>query len=435
MPFSKTLRFSLPVRLLAVGLLSCTPEALAGGVSLSRDEAIAFSLKNNREIQLTTFEAQKARSRMHWSGRWENPELAMSLSNDHHGEREGEGSFDVALSQQFPLTARLSKERQLRRYQVVLADAEIAEKKRQIAGEVDRAFVAVLLTKEQALRQRKQVSLKAEKVRFLKKNLPTGQVSLLDVNQAVLEEQILRQEIAGKDAVVVQKMLALKNLLGMEPTQSLSLRGQLQLPAVAPRARTAESHILGQRPDYLLAIARVDEAEAAVILEKSKNWQDATVSVFVQRERVNDEPIGLVRNKIAGVGFSLPLPFRKKNESGRELAQIDREAAGKGVEAVRLRIRTEYEAAFQQRLSAWHVAKRGSGDLIDLANKNLGDIRNAYSQGQASYVQVKDAEEQLLKLQNDQFDSIAAYHTAEAEIRSITGAYPGMKVSTLAKPK
>src|SRR5690606_8102948 len=106
-----------------------------------------------------------------------NPELEFSVNDDGVGLNEGEGNYEVALSQRFPLTSKLKREKDLRRYQVLLAEAEIAERRRELAHEVDEAIVELLATRESIRLQEKLVGLNREIVDFLRAQAKEGLIS------------------------------------------------------------------------------------------------------------------------------------------------------------------------------------------------------------------------------------------------------------------
>ena len=102
--------------------------------AVTRDEAIRMAFANHPDLKVAAIQIDRAASRLRWSGRLENPELELSVSDDGVGLDEGEGNYSVAFAQRFPLTARLRNEKGLRRHQVILAEAEIAERRRELAG-------------------------------------------------------------------------------------------------------------------------------------------------------------------------------------------------------------------------------------------------------------------------------------------------------------
>ena len=397
--------------------------------SLSRDKVIALALGNNRELKIAALEINRATSRVQWSGRLENPELELSARDDGVGLDEGEGNYEIAFSQRFPLTAKLKKETGLRKYQVILAEAETAERRRQIAGEVDRALVELLSTREKIRLGREGAALNKEIVNFLEGKVKVGEISKLDLIQATLGGRTLDQEVKSLLTRERQQGLALNQLIGLEATTELRFDGSLALPGSRPPSEADLGTILARRPDHVLALAKTDEARAAILLEEAKRWEDIAVKVFVEGDKATDNPTGLEKNTFAGVGISIPIPFRQRNQDGIARAKIDEESATQGVEAARFNIRAECEEAYQARLDAWDLAREAGGELLTLAGENLAEFRKAYERGEATLTQVQKAQEQVLELRSAATAFTSDYHLAEARVRFVTGAYPGLNFS------
>ena len=83
----------------------------------------------------------------------------------------------------------------------------------------------------------------------------------------------------------------------------------------------------------------------------------------MERERSSYSSAGLDRNTLAGLGFSIPIPFRQRNADDMEQARFDRIEAEATSEALRFRVRNEYAEAFRARLDAWRLAKEASGEI------------------------------------------------------------------------
>ena len=103
-----------------------TPSVLAqaSGDGLSRDKAIGSALRNNLELKVAALEIDRAKSRLRWSGRLDNPEIELSTSTDAIGLNEDEGELELAFSQRFPVTSRLRDEKVVRQRDVELAEIE-----------------------------------------------------------------------------------------------------------------------------------------------------------------------------------------------------------------------------------------------------------------------------------------------------------------------
>ena len=119
-----------------------------------------------------------------------------------------------------------------------------------------------------------------------------------------------------------------------------------------------------------------------------------------------------------------------RDREGIAQAKIDVESATQGIEAVQFQIRSECEEAYQRRFDAWELARESGGELLDLAEENLTAFRGAYERGEATLNQVQKAQEQVLELQSAAVTFLSDYHLAEARVRFVTGAYPGLDVSS-----
>lgn len=396
--------------------------------SLAPSEAIAIALKNNPDLKVAELEIARAKSRARWSGRLDNPELEVTAADDAIGLGDDERSLEVAFSQSFPLTSRLRDETSVRRAQVLLAEAEIAERRRQLAYQVDQASTMLMVSRAKLSVSQKLVQLNTEIVDFMRPLVEKGEASPLDVTQVELTNRSLQQNIGSLKNAERQQALHLARLLGIDPKTEVRIKRGLQLPLTQPTPpQLSNAELFRRRPDHLLTLAQHDVAQAEALLADAGRWEDISLKVFVEREQAVDAPEGLEANTFTGIGVSIPLPLRQRNENAIEQARIDIEAAEKSRAAREFNIRSEYEAALHAARDAHALAAQASGEVIALAEKNLAEFRTVYEQGQASLLQVQRAQEQLLELHNASLGFVEDYHLSEAHLRFVTGNYPGIE--------
>ena len=395
---------------------------------LTEHEAIARALGNNPDLAVAEIEIQRAKSRLRWSGRLDNPVLEASADDDIIGLRDNERSLEVAFIQAYPLTSRLREESNVRRVQVLIAEAEIAEKRRQLAYQVDRATAELLATRAKKFVVGKLTRNNAEIVAFLQEVASRGEGSSLDVTQARLTGRSLDQKISQLNHQERQQAFTLARLIGVEPTRKLQIKGGFRMPLTRPTtgSRLSNAELFRRRPDHLLTLVQHDVAQAEALLAHANRWQDINFKVFIERENSVDAPDGLEANTFAGVGISIPLPLRQKNEEAIEQARLDTEAAERSRTAREFHIRSEYRAALQLAIDTHALAAEASGEVIELAEKNLADYREAYKNAQASLLQVQRAQEQVLELHQASLSLVADYQLAEAYLRFVSGAYPDL---------
>lgn len=400
-----------------------------GALTLTEHEAIAMALKNNPDLAVAEFEIQRTKNRLRWSGRLDNPQLEISGADDVIGNRENERNLEVAFSQRYPLTSRLRDEKNVRRTQVLIAEAEIAEQRRQLAYRVDQASAELLATRARQFVVNKLAALNAEIVASIEPFVARGEISSLDVAQTQLTGRSLDQQISQIKNKERQQALALAQLLGVEATRKVHIRDGFRLPLTRPStgSRLSDEQLFRRRPDHLLTLVQHDVAQAEALLAHANRWEDIAFKVFVEREQAVDAPDGLDPNTFAGVGVSIPLPIRQRNEEAIGKARIDTEAAEKSRTAREFHIRSEYQAALQAAIDAHALAVEASGEIIELAEQNLADYRKANEDGLASLLQVQRAQEQLLELHRASLEHVENYQLAEAYLRFVSGSYPNIQ--------
>lgn len=392
-------------------------------VRISRALAVELAFENNPELAVAGVTVARREAEARWAGRLENPELELSYNNDFIGEGEGESVLELAFAQRFPITARLKKEKQLRAEQILLANAEIAEARRELAGQVDGAVIELLITRSLLVQQRELLKINTQIVGFLDEQVAQGLFSKLDAAQAKLTGLKQEQQISALEAQEITQAALVKQLVGLEPDTTLLIDEGLELPGSSPDRRVANEDVFKRRPDLILALTKIDEADAAVALEEAKKWEDISVQIFGEREEHDDEPNGLVNNTLIGLGVSIPLPFRNRNQAGIEQAHLDRIEAKKTVASARFQIRSQYDEAFRHRLAAWQFAKEASGEILSLAAENFKEYEKAYREGQASFVQVQQAQQLLLEIQTNALEAIAEYYRSDARLKHVAGDY------------
>jgi len=426
----KTSNDCIYLKPLALALLSVLCSATSMGekvLLLSTNEAIRMAFLKNRDLRVTEPRVEKAEIRLLLAGKLPNPALEVSAKGDSFGNDADEGNFEVAVSQSIPLSSRLRRERELRKRQVTRVKAEFAIQSWRVAAEVEKTVISLVAAKKRAAGQREIIEVNAEIVSFLRKQVVRGEASPLDLSQAELTGRALEQKAAELQSKEKNESLKLKQLLGVESDEEITFDQKLELPEEEPKRQISLEEILRKRADNTLAMAKIDEAHAALNLEKSNRISDVEVSVFVERERSSYSNKGFGRNTLAGFGISIPIPFRQHNADEMEQARFDRIESERASEALRFRIRNEYAQALRGNRDAWKLAKEASGEILQLAEKNLADSQSAYRQGQTSLLQAQRAQEQLLAQRNSALEAIVNYHLAKARLREVVGDYPSPK--------
>ena len=270
---------------------------------------------------------------------------------------------------------------------------------------------------------------------FLAGRAEVGEASALDVVQASLNGELLKQQLGLARAGVADAAARMRQLIGTAPDAEIEIADGSDFPGSAPPVSLEMEAVLANRPDYSLLLKSEDLGDAQLKLAMAQRWDDVALRVFFQRESSVDEPVGLDRNTFGGVAISIPLPLHNKNEQAIEEAEIGIEKARRERAAKLFSIHGELRRALEARLAAYKLAQSARREALPLAEKNLDEFKVAQQNGQASLLQVQQAQSQLLQLENAALELQKNYDLLDAEVRFLAGAYPIPTSPTAASSK
>ena len=389
-------------------------------IRVDPDSAVTRALVSNKHLRAAELEIKRARVQLHWEGRLNNPELEISSSSDALGNGEGESVFEVAFAQQFPLTSKLRKARNLRQVQLGLAEAEVNDQRRDLANKVRTACIMIATAQQKKELYTKQSKLNEEIADFLDSAAERGEASVLDSTKARLAAKVFKQKTNAASSEIERWLGELRDLLSLPSESGLIVSADLQLPAESPSRKIDIKSALSRRPDYQVALIKTNLARAELSLAKANSLEDFAVKIFAERERKTDAPEGLGSNSMIGLSLSFPLPLRKRNESAIESANINISKHHIEADSLALNIENNIKVALNARQASLEAARESSSVILEIAEKNLKGYREAYSTGQVSFVQLQLAQEQKLDLEQSSLELVHEYHIADASVKYIT---------------
>jgi outer membrane protein, heavy metal efflux system len=313
---------------------------------------------------------------------------------------------------------------QKRRHRIEAAEQEKAVARwqllnatRALALDVQNAFVEVLLAKETlALAERNQdsfrriVEVSTERVRvgdLAQVELVRTQLAELQFNNAVIQSQS-RLRIAKQ---------RLQLLMGRaRPSDLFDVVGEMRREPLPFTLEELWRQALSRRPDYQGILRDQARSVAELRLQIAQGKVDYVIGAEYRRQQ------GLAgTGNSLGFFFSAPLPLFNRNQgeiarAGRERQQI--EARTRALEAG---MRGELDAAWQSYDTARSLLTRIEGEMLDKARRVLASMEYSYRAGEASLIELLDAQRAFN-------DTMQGYNEARAEyarglylIDSVTG--------------
>ncbi|TDU71063.1 outer membrane protein TolC [Prosthecobacter fusiformis] len=393
-------------------ILSCLV-AVSSTQALTLSDIAPRVRSHHPQLKAARMAVEEARGRQLGAGRLSNPSLGFEFQNE---SRVSPRSSTFSLDQSFPITRRLTLEKQLTSQLVTAAELEVKDAERNLIAEARSLAVKLLsLEKQRALRQQ-QTQLAQELSSFAKERADAGELSPLDAAQAQVDAQRLQLEARRIQIETVTLQGALKPMLGLSPAASLKLTGDL--PALTLPGRSAWQ----QRADYQLAQAKTQAAQTDAALAHARRYQDVSAGLFAAREQQDVSSSSTEHTGFIGFRFSIPLPLwnRNQGEIAEKTASIER--ARLESEALASQITSEAETARQEMQANAALVTETRDRLLPLVKEQTDKLETAYQTGQTDLLTVLRARDQRLQLEAAVLDASRDFHLARIRYEAAVGS-------------
>ena len=373
-----------------------------GAVDFRLDDIAERVRTHHPGLKAARLMVEEARGRRLDAGRLANP----TLNADWRSEsRLSPATSEFSFEQSFPVTRRLTLEKQLTDQLVQAAELEVRDVERRLIAEARQLAVRVVALDEQRRLRRDQQQVAAELAAFAEGRAQAGELSSFDARQVELDAQRLKLEMRVLEAQTVGLLGQLKPFLG------LPAEAALRLPESLPSARLPQASNWEERPDYQLAQTKVGAAKTEVELAKAKKWQDWSLGLVGGSEQQHlqsqREGTGYV-----GLRFSLPLPLWNRNQGEIAEKAAAAERMRLEAEALAMQISSEAGAARQEMEFNAALVQEVQAQLLPIATQQVEALEKAYETGQADLQAVLRARDQHLQLKSTALDALRDFHLA-----------------------
>jgi len=388
------------------------PRLFAAGFTV--EGAVGHVRRHNPDLASARMAIAEARGRRNQAGRLPNPELETAIYPNVAG-REGFLTFEV--NQRLPLTGRLRLEKSITAIQIRVAEAEVGELERTLAGDAAVAVVELgMLERQRALRER-QFANSRELQAAAARATTVAEGSMIEADQFALEAEqleIQRMQLEAERAALEGRFRPLLGLPASEPVR-------VELHPLEAATTNAVPAMAALRSDRRVAMERRRSAELSVALARAQRLQDIGVGVVGQGQRVLDRPFGLRDESFLGLQVLVPLPLWNRNEGRIEEANASLGRMDRELEAVELRIRSEVAAAQAQVRVAESVLSRVTTHLLPSAIRVEEALERLRATGQATLTEVLRARERRLLAESAGLEAERSLRRAQVQLMTATG--------------
>ncbi len=321
----KRLNFALPLLLTAALASTMTLTAKSQEInsppvtsSLSLDALVAEALEKNPELKFYEAELAAARAGRKTAGTLGNPELSGGVGQKRvaSGGLSAEGvAWSVSVVQPFEWPGRLGLRKAIANRDIELAELGYERFKLALAARVRTLGYGLFAAQEKAA----AAGEVAERFKALREVLvqrdPAGLTPLLETR--VIEATELNAQRKASDALLVTQsaLLELNQLRGVAPDTRLAIR-QAQL-AFRPSEERQWLTARARTNNFALRLRAVELAQQGFRVDLAKNERYPAIAIgpSYSEENAGD------RERIIGVGVSLPLPLWNRNSGNIEAAK------------------------------------------------------------------------------------------------------------------
>ena len=392
------------------------------------NEFVTRALADNPDMRAVRLEVEAAEGRLRQAGLRPNPMLELG------GQKaiSPDSNLNVGVTVPLDLNGRKEGRVGVAEREVDMKRALARDRERRLRAEV-RMKAGDLLAAQRNLRVTEELlSVNREALALLGERVRQGATP-------PLEESLLQVEVNRLDAS--QKLLVgrvdvfttqLKALAGMEPDESLVLRGELAGPPLSVDHSLAVREAFTARADLEATRAEAAMATAQIRKEQAEGRWDASINVGYQRQNFGFNLNGLTSSGALrpiqdvfhyfGGGVSITLPVWNRNQGNIAAAQAAARAAERRVDAAALAVRQEVQSALFQYEAAQRSLRVYERGVRDTAHHNLDVVRQTYQLGRTTLLDVIAEQRRFIDVENGYTEALKQVYDAMVDVQRATGS-------------
>jgi outer membrane protein, heavy metal efflux system len=358
------------------------PPALISG-PLTLDRALDLARENSPALSAARMEAEAADREIRQAGVWANPELDFEVEGVG-GDMSGTASaeYTLALSQEFSLSGKPGKKREMARYTALAAEFAAIETELDLEIAVRKAFIETLARREIIIARAEQERLAREFADAARRRHKSGGASELELLEAdvTLEKIAMAKARSEKALSAAVKNLAL--LIGLPDP------GEIQGDLFKDLKKTVVPSTADSHPTLRRFQALEEQASAEAILEKADRIPDLTLAGGIRYIREED-----IHTYVAGV--SIPLPFFNTNQACCDAAILRAQAAEAATAEAKRELNREMANIITEFEIAAAEAKRCRDRLLPKTQRSYEICQEGYAVGRYSWMELIMAQQTL----------------------------------------
>ena len=358
----------------------------------------------------------------------QDPSLTIGGLKEVNGDDHG---FDVSGSLPLELFGRRARRTEVAESEEEATKQNVANQERLLTGEVRMRFAQALASIRDLMFMEQLLQVNRDFLKLMEDRVRQGATPSLDADETRVEVNRVEALRINDQAKAEVAILALKESVGIDPEKTIRLKGALEFAPLNYDQQQLLQLAADHRPDLAFRHANEELADAELRSHQATGKPDA--SIFGGYERPDNgfsqeafdaagnlRPIRQAFNHAAfGLNITLPVFNRNQGAVAADTAAI--QAARSQVAAVNLNLRHEVAQNLIRFNGAQaRVAVYRSG-VRDQAAHNLDVVRQTYSYGRATLLDVIAEQRRYIDIETGYTDILLDAYAARIALEQAVG--------------
>jgi len=186
-------------------------------------DLVRRALASNGELAAARLDVERARARLRQAGLRPNPSVDIEQTTDRFTGAAGERETSIGVSVPLELGGKRGRRIDLAKAEVGAAEAEIANRERQLTNEVRTTYAEALAALRELQITENLNDIDIQTARFVQTRVNEGESAPIELNLLRVEVDRLRSRRALVEGRLKAELLKLKVIAGLSPDDSLRL--------------------------------------------------------------------------------------------------------------------------------------------------------------------------------------------------------------------
>ena len=301
------------VRSLATGAFLFFAAGCCAAEPIALDTLVEQTVAKNPELKFYEAEIAAAKGGRATAGEWTNPELGAELGNkrvhDLAGNKIGDGPvWSVSLAQTFEFPGRINLRKAIANRQIELAQLGLEQFRAALAARARALGYSLLAAQQRAEAAREVAKRFQDLLDVLVQRDVAGVAPMLETRIIEASAFTLNRRASGASIAARNAQFELNQLRGLPVSTPVEVARKTIPLKTAPSLETLLATARERNFEIRARIAELEQQGLRVQLHQNERWPAVTVRPFVSGERQAD------RERVFGLGVSVPLPLLNRNE-------------------------------------------------------------------------------------------------------------------------